>query len=258
MTQACSIDDYLSAHFDDKVVVDYGKIAVTSAILQYERGSTLFCDPAGARRFPDFGALRDTWFHDLLQCVVQDCKLQDVRYRLAQLQVVNFNYDRCLERFMQTALQSYYNIDVAEAESLVAEVSIIRPYGSIGRLKDLEFGAVPLRDVVQRQASCVRVLPEGAESSFDRQGLLRDMSGCNRIVFLGFAFHRANLRLLLPEPGRQVTAVGYASSFGLSDSARALIEQEVCNGGMCVEMHMKPGLKSADMMREYRRSLALG
>jgi hypothetical protein len=45
-----------------------------------------------------------------------------------------FNYDRCLEQFLVNALPRLYAISETEADSIVHNINIIHPYGSVGEL----------------------------------------------------------------------------------------------------------------------------
>jgi hypothetical protein len=134
--------------------------------------------------------------------------------------IICFNYDRCLEHHLEHAiLRAYRDVDLKMARRIVSNISIIHPYGSLGNLGKVPFGAALDRvDLYEVSDSLVT----WSESIDDRKDQLEIMRGkiaaARNLVFLGFAFASQNLKLLDPsmsETGPNIVNV-YATGYGLS------------------------------------------
>lgn len=116
-------------------------------------------------------------------------------------------------------MRAYRGVDRDVARKIVSNISIIHPYGWLGDLGQLPFGA-PLDRVKLYEVS--DSLVTWSESVDDRKDQLEIMRGkiaaARNLVFLGFAFASQNLKLLDPslsETGSNIANV-YATGYGLS------------------------------------------
>src|SRR6185295_10588589 len=95
-----------------------------------------------------------------------------------------FNYDRCLEHFLEYALFGLYGIPRRDAASLVRKLTIIHPYGTIGDLQALPFGGT--KDSYPELfplASRIKTYTESFEERDDLNRIRMEMLQAECIVF---------------------------------------------------------------------------
>lgn len=231
MPLALSIDNYLDAHRDDRDTVECGKIAIVEAILQAERESRLYIEPWGNCSL-QFDQLEDTWLNRLSKLVTESVTRSELHLLFQNLTIVSFNYDRCIKQFLKDSIKVYYRVSEDESVSILRNLCVIHPYGSVGvlpwesqatgtcfgtdaspkELLDLSFG---IRTFTERVAD---------ESI---SGLLQAAVEHSELVFfLGFAFHPQNLALLRPKGPSAVRRV-FGTSLGISAYDQDLITVEL-------------------------------
>jgi hypothetical protein len=71
-----------------------------------------------------------------LRMLGSDIKAQSVNEIFDNVAFIVFNYDRCLEYFLENALQLVYNIKPNQARSIIDDLNIIHPYGLVGTSKN--------------------------------------------------------------------------------------------------------------------------
>src|SRR5207248_963296 len=112
-----------------------------------------------------------------------------------------FNYDRCIEVFLQYAIASYFGIAKNEAERITRGLEIVHPYGCVGSLplygneNAVGFGAVDAGaspDIARH----IRTFTERVEESTTLDRLRDILNSADNVVFLGFGFHPMNMELL--------------------------------------------------------------
>jgi len=110
-------------------------------------------------------------------------------------------------------------------------LTIHRPYGVAGRLP-WQNGDVPsvafgrcspqqLADVAQQ----VRTFTERVEEGDELAAMRAAMAGADRVVFLGFAFHRPNVELLAQKMQDHSEII--ATAYQISKSDKSVIENEL-------------------------------
>jgi hypothetical protein len=62
------------------------------------------------------------------------CGEEGLRDRLANLVLIIFNYDRCIEHYLFHSLVNYHEMSREQAAELMAGVRIYHPYGKVGNL----------------------------------------------------------------------------------------------------------------------------
>jgi hypothetical protein len=223
---ANSIDDFLDLHRDDERTVRYGKVAIVKCVLEAEARSTLYADKS-KREDINFRSVADTWLVKLMRMLGQGLPKAKRAELFDQCSFVVFNYDRCIEHFFINALQPMYNIEENEAADIVGKAKIVHPYGVAGKLpaqnKDrtgIDFGMTSGNCV--ELASNIRTYTDGVEAS-EIKSMIAEAK-C--IVFLGFAFHGVNLRLLAEQKTLQTKQI-YGTAYGISDNDVAIIEDEL-------------------------------
>jgi hypothetical protein len=227
MPQAMSIDNLIDVHQGKPPVVLSGKLAIARSIVEAERRSTLFNAPSRAAPM-DFAVLEDTWLSSFFQLLTESCPVERLPERLASLTLVVFNYDRCIEHFLYHALQNYYRIPATQAAQLTRTTRIIHPYGMVGTLPwagsagSVAFGGNASPSQLLRLAGDIKTFGERTDPRDSDVPVIRErMHHSETVVFLGFAFHRANLQLICGQDSDAVMARDsrfWATAKGLSGS----------------------------------------
>jgi hypothetical protein len=134
MPQALSIDNFIDTHQGDAGIEICGKLAISRAILNAEKRSSLYVDPSNYKNTLRFEKTESAWLSPLLKIITENCRAQDLEQRLSGLSFVVFNYDRCVEHYLYHWLKSYYRLPDADAAALVNGIAIYHPYGTVGLL----------------------------------------------------------------------------------------------------------------------------
>ena len=135
-----SIDNYIDTHRNDPRIALCGKAAILHAIADAEASSLLKVDKSRHPSRMNFDQLEKTWYRDFGKLLVDRVRVSDIDSIFDNLTIICFNYDRCLEQFITYWLASVYAIEPETVAGLLAEkFHIIRPYGSIGTMRDVAF-----------------------------------------------------------------------------------------------------------------------
>lgn len=272
MPLASSIDNFIDVHSDDERIVRCGKLAIVRTILQAETDSSLFINQSRGDQQLEFDQLEKTWFNSFFHLFTQNCKPSDLAKRLKSVVFINFNYDRCIEHYLYYALQKSYRMDASEVAQLLREhLEVYHPYGTVGSLpwlnqpNAIHYGATPYPTQLLGLANEIKTFTEGTSSS-DVNSIRSHMETSYRLVFLGFAFHRLNMELLIPSPrltqrpkGRSVFATGHGLSHNSIEHIRAdLITRGVLPAGLTIGFPAVPDgiLKCNGLFQEHERYLS--
>lgn len=205
MPQAISIDSYIDTHNDDKKIELCGKLAIVRSILDAERDSLLYVDGSNIYNRINFNGLENTWYANFMKLLTQNCKIKCLSERLKSIAIIVFNYDRCIEHFLYNSIQNYYGLGAEEAGTLVNEMEIYHPYGIIGNLpwqgdQSVAFGAEIESWELLNSACKIKTFTEGTDpSSSDIIDINDNVNTADNVVFLGFAYHELNMKLLMPD-----------------------------------------------------------
>lgn len=204
MPLAISIDNFIDSERGNDKLALCGKMAIIKAILEAERKSKIFFTQHQGTRKIDFPSLENTWYLPFFRTLTENCSVKDLPKRLESITLVIFNYDRCIEHFLINALISYYRLSEAQAVNIINSLKIIHPYGTVGalpwqidgRFTPMDYGGEIQTDQLIKYSQNIRTFTEGVHS--EKMGMLRyNMKHTERIVFLGFAFHKLNMNLLM-------------------------------------------------------------
>lgn len=203
MPLAISIDNFIDTERENGKLALCGKLAIIKSILEAEKNSSLFFDEYRTHRKVDFSALENTWYLSFFRTLTENCNAEELTNRFESITLVIFNYDRCIEHFLHHALMSYYRLDASHAAQLVLSLKIIHPYGTVGSLEwsdqtsstSVKFGGELHVSQLINYAERIRTFTEGAHSKYMSE-LVSAIRFTERLVFLGFAFHRLNMELI--------------------------------------------------------------
>ena len=271
MPQALSIDHFIDSHRGNKQIELCGKLAIVRTILETEAKSALFVDQLKGNRQIKFDRLTDTWFHRFLHLLTENSSASELAARLRSIALVIFNYDRCVEHYLYHAIQNYYSINGTDVAKLFQDFKIFHPYGTVGSLPwdrssdtdAIEFGDTPHAKQLLGLASQIKTFTEVIDdSSSDVNSIRLYMKTSPKLVFLGFAFHRMNIDLLLPnytKPSDQpVPQRIFATAYDISDgNAQAISDELAARCGITERnIHVRNRHKCSELFYEYSRRMS--
>jgi len=210
MPLSSSIDNYIEAHKGEQQIALCGKLAITSAIRQAERGSSLF---ASFKKYKIHQQLNNSWYPLFFEKITEGCNIDQLDSRLNEMSFIIFNYDRCFEYFMYNSLMVYYNIDQDRAMNIVLKLHINHPYGAVGDLWDgrnrLTFGVEPSPSELYFLSTRIKTFTESEDQEKNSSNSIQYLiERADRIIFLGFAYHEQNMDLLFNHRGFLYVADG--------------------------------------------------
>jgi hypothetical protein len=231
-----SIDNFLDGHRGNNKMELCGKIAIVLAILRAESKSRLRFD-FRERDAIDLTPIANTWYVRLWQLMSENVAKDEVGRVAENVSFITFNYDRCIEQFLLAAAQVYYSLGQDDARELVGKISIHHLYGKVGGLPwlrgesdGIDFGYAAHGSQILNAAKQIRTFTE----RFDDQAFLNrihdETKAAERIVFLGYAFHAQNMKLITP-PSDSAAKQVFATAYGVSDSDRNVIKRQI--KGLC-------------------------
>lgn len=268
MPQAISIDNFIDTHNDDEEIELCGKLAIVRSILDAERNSKLYIDPSNIYNRLNFRAIEETWYANFMKLLTENCTKENIAKRLESIALIVFNYDRCIEHFLSNSLQNYYGLKSFEAEKLVNEMEIYHPYGVVGALpwqgaQSVAFGAELYPQELLNLAHQIKSFTEGTDPQSSEILAIRDnVVKADKVVFLGFAYHKLNMKLLMPD-GPLLESSNARSCFGtakgISNSDCEIIKCEI-NANYkrsMIACEIRNELDCYHLFEEYRRNLSL-
>ncbi len=263
---AISIDNFLDSHRGNEKIAVCGKLAIVKSILLAEKNSHLFIDKFDRRPGLNYSILEKTWYLPFFRLLTENCEISDLEERFKSIVLIIFNYDRCVEHFLNNALQKYYRISEGEAANLIKNIKIYHPYGSVGSLPwcvtkgSVDFGAEFDVELLLKLTEQIKTFTEGTDpESSDIVAIKEHTEKARKVVFLGFAFHKLNMALIAPNESKTKKTNKprcYASTYGISESDKEVIQEQINQlYGTQVYVRMA-NLECSNFFNEYWRSLA--
>jgi hypothetical protein len=232
---AQSIDTFIHAQRDNVIIITCGKLAIVRAILEAEKASRLYFTRDRIDSTVAFTSLESTWYTPFFRLLVGDCTKNDLKTRFASVTLLIFNYDRCVEHFLLSALQNYFKISESDAAKFISYLNIYHPYGSVGSLPwcnnddSVDFGADPTLEQLLKLAKKIKTFTEGADPySSEILQIRRKMAKADMLIFLGFAFHKLNMELIVPDHDFTIqNPKCYATAHGISSYDQPVIRTQI-------------------------------
>jgi hypothetical protein len=270
---AISIDNFIDQHRNNKKIELCGKLAIVRSILDAEKESLLHFEMERVDSNINLNDLEKTWYISFFKLLTEDCAKDELKERFESITLIIFNYDRCIEHFLYYALQIYYKFPKPEAAELVKNINIYHPYGSVGTLPwvnpngAVKFGSKPNPEQLLNITKQIKTFTEGIDPKLSKIGEIRKhMEVAKKLVFLGFAFHKLNMRLISPEFGAETKYRGikcFATTFEISKSDKEVIDKQINalypitdpSRDMIVKLKMTDS-KCGQFFLEFWRSLA--
>jgi hypothetical protein len=235
---AGSIDNYIHNHRKNEAIKTVGKIAIVKNIIAYEKQSSVFIDSnKHPPRFRNVAGVVESWLHSFIRLIGDGLVVgENLDNIFANIAVVTFNYDRCLEHFLWKALQERFGIGTENAKDLVDRLEVLHAYGRVAPLDwqekgGLHFGGDPHNnkpDLAALSAN-IRTYNEEVEDKVLIDKIHDRMLWAERVVFLGFHFHQQNVELITPVHGieRKQVKHAYATVVKREEPERALIRDQI-------------------------------
>lgn len=232
MPVAASIDNFLHTHQNDDEAVFLRKLAIAAAILSGEQKSFLRRSLRSNRRPSPLHQeiYKDSWYNPFIKMLTAGTLSDNPNALLDNVSFIVFNYDRCLEAILIHAIMGYYAIEHDAASDIIANCTILHPYGSLGSLDAKSSNFVPFGDPhpsLYEISSGIRTFTESVESDLVNE-IRSVISNSDTIVFLGFGFLAQNMQLLKPndDVARRATRI-HATTRGLSPSDTEVVRQKL-------------------------------
>lgn len=264
LPQAISIDNFLDAHKGNDKLALCGKLSIVRAILQAERNSLLFISNKRSNSSLDFQKLEETWLIPFFQIITENCTKNQLIDRFKEINLIIYNYDRCVEHYLYYALKNYYRISDEEAGEIINQVNVYHPYGSVGSLpwqkleNPTEFGLEPTAKQLLQLSNEIKTFTEGTNPSSSSISSIRlKMSQTTKLVFLGFAFHKLNMEIIKPKERKHRNSQNiycYATVFKVSESDQYIIKGQINSLNTWTDIKIS-NLKCSEFFTEYWRRL---
>ncbi len=227
--QGLSIDNVLHALEDEKAAL-VGKFGIVSCILAAEEASPL---SKWVDHFPDKinpSSFSNTWLGQLTKLLTEGRTKSDIESIFDNLSIINFNYDRVIEHYLPFAISNYYGLQPSAIREIMPKLKILRPYGKAGDLPwENAENLVPFGNFASKYvkiaASQILTFTEQVKDVDLVSNVRTLLENADRVVFLGFGFHRQNLDLLRSHAQKHVEIHG--TSFNISNSDTQMIKQEL-------------------------------
>jgi hypothetical protein len=202
---ARSIDSFLEGVRDVPDIEFLAKLAIAAVILRSEAGSPLTpyterAANAGEIRAKRLAQLTGGWHAQLGQILFEGHTRDTVDAVFERASFVVFNYDRCIEEFLTTALERRFAIDRGRALKALSRCKIVHPYGQVGAIEPNKSGHIPFGGLedwrrLPEVAEGIRTFTEAMEESVGDR--VKDcVAGAETIVFMGFGWLPQNMALL--------------------------------------------------------------
>jgi hypothetical protein len=126
----------------------------------------------------------------------------DIRDIFKNASFITFNYDRCLEHYLFHSIQDLYRLNENDAADVMSALKVLRPYGQVGSLEwqrkakhRVKFGGKDYDDIGGLSEE-IKTFNEQIQDKELLEAVHTTINNANRIVFLGFHFHKQNTDLL--------------------------------------------------------------
>ena len=264
LVYAKSIDNFIRTHDANQELVEICKLTIAYVITKCEQGSFLTQDGA----LKSIHNRHPVWLEVFAQNLFAELSVKQLHSTFSDLKIVCFNYDRCIEVYMQRAIADYFMVDSNYAQQLASQLEIIHPYGSLGSLwgeaEIVEFAASHITSKLEVSAKNIRTFHEGVSNPEIGNKIKSALLWAETIVFLGFGFLAQNMELIksAPQPWPMSFVKMFATAHGFSpenlniacQDLRTLINAE--NDGSRVSLRVPDtARKCADLLDAHRAEL---
>ncbi len=190
-----SVDAFLETRED---YLDIGKTAIAATLMPFEKTTGLFRDWINKRKRG-----KGNWYDLLFDALTAAVPFDE--FDKNKLSIITFNYDRSIEHYLFTSLQSSYNKNDEECGEKLRKMEIIHVHGSLGPLDwqsrptglpsvSYDSGMGP--DIIKLAAQNIKIIHEDTADTPEFTQARNLLLNSTRVFFLGFGYHPANLKRL--------------------------------------------------------------
>lgn len=231
---AASIDNYMDQYKNDEAFVNAAKLAIAYSIADAEKKSKL-----KGRKPPGQFILenKEYFLYDFLNIVVRGHQKENICESLTNLTFVIFNYDRCVERFIDLWMKMRFGPNFSWRAT---GPKFIHVYGSLGDYFDDKLpkpfereNAYPFQNPhldLPQYADMIKVFTEQEDSAVKVE-IESALTKARALLFLGFGFEEQNMRFFANNPKRALT---FATLYGMSEPntkyLREYLAKRFCRG----------------------------
>ncbi|MGO6689943.1 hypothetical protein [Rhizobium leguminosarum] len=208
-----SIDEYIFRYSSDPIIAEVGKLQIAYSIAYSEQESLLRTDRFNSKE--GFKLADGTWIHTFAKALFNGVKVDQIGEIGSNISIVCFNYDRCIEHYLEIAMmRAYSGLTQETAREIVGKINIIHPYGTLGHLQHFPYGKI---GNLQAMADNIQTWSETVRDPDTVSSMKRAIADAEHIVFLGFAFAKQNMDLLDARVGIRDERIvrTYSTGFGL-------------------------------------------
>lgn len=232
MPLAKSIDNFVDAHREDAAIELSSKLSIARAILLAEGRTLLKFDEKARKPILASEQIRKTWLPSMFKLLNEGVSRVDMGSIFDNVVFIVFNYDRCLEHYLYYALIEYYRLTEIESQDIMKNLKIVHPYGTVGALSwqdgsTVSYGCNPSPTELLQSACGIRTFTEGfSDTQNSPNSISALIAACERIVFLGSAFHSINMKFFTSEKkdkAYQIIGTGYK----ISDDSIGILENQL-------------------------------
>jgi hypothetical protein len=202
LVEVTSIDRYIKINSEKKLEGLFCKLGISKSILDAERNSKL-----KNYNIRDNEDIRErTWYEPFFNLIQHDYNFDDLSTALKSITIIDFNYDRCINYYLFYKLKKVYNESDELVRNKLKELTVISPYGKLGDITEMKESNDNELYFGEYAASCneldkisKRIVTYSENSDITKSNIdkcHRALANANRIIFLGYHFHKQNDELL--------------------------------------------------------------
>ncbi|WP_156347306.1 MULTISPECIES: hypothetical protein [unclassified Sphingomonas] len=202
-----------------------------------------------------------SWYPSFAQLLMSGVQKSDITSAFENVRFIIFNYDRCFEQYIWSALQDYFLISADEASEVLSKVRFIHPYGSLGPLPwSGGSSAVPLGGGTVEDIAYIvpriRTFTESVQS--DIGGIVKEaMEWATTHVVLGFGYLDQNIQLLSPSGSVRASRT-FSTAYGVSIYDQVIMRDAmIALSGVDAEAVMINAGTCRDLFDSYRLHFSL-
>ena len=227
---AGSIDEFINRHYDDQMIAEAGKLQIAHAISKAERQS-LLARPKSSDESIVWDNVSGAWIKTFTQLLFEGVRNDRVGQVGANITIICFNYDRCIEHYLTEAIvKTFRGVDRETALKIVEQIEIIHPYGSLGALSKHPFAAPYTSETLRAMSENILTWSETVDSA-QKSAIEKAMLSASTLVFLGFAFAPQNMNLLTATQIRdsRTSLEVFATGYGYDDVIDNRLKNKIMN-----------------------------
>lgn len=267
MPLSISIDNFLHTHNHDVHTILMGKLGIVQSILEAEAQSKIYNKRGDSQGF-DLQNTKDVWLSTFCQMLCEGVELHNLDSIFENVAFIVFNYDRCLEHFLAHALTVYFKIQRSEAIKLVNKLTIIHPYGQVGRLPwqmdaeggDVEYGDYELyTPKLLEIAKQIKTFTERIEDDAKMEQMRFLLSEAKVVTYLGFSYGEMNMKLMKSRSRK--TPFVFGTAFGISQPNIKAVIKDIPQSIGYPAHQMRPELANLpcqDFLNQYWKPILRG